>query len=467
MTSRPVSSPLVALAALALAVPAYAQQAAQGSPPGSSSTSSSTSTSSSSETSSSSPSETPASSGLTPEQQAEIEKALQQDAAAQAKSQGASTAHTAMTSPAPGPVGFALQSLNPDISFIADVALAAFSGDPANIPTLQAGGHDPQKTGFNLQALELSVGKAVDPYFRFDANIVFASDGVEIEEAYATTLALPYGLQARAGKFLTRFGRLNASHPHTWDFADQPFMLSRIFGGEGNRGLGVEVSWLAPLPWYAELVGSVTDAQEEGATRSFISKDVTPDFQVRRITDFDDTLALKQFFALSDDWSLMWGLSFATGPNGQGLTTNTFSQIYGTDLYVKYRPLSGGDFTIVSLQAEGYYRVRQLQDDALNDFGGYAYLFWRFQPTWGAALRYEYGSPTTNRQGAVADDYLDHGQWTASRHRVSANLTWWPTEFSRLRLQGNVDFPRWLAQPVYGAFLTAEFSVGAHGAHKF
>ena len=54
----------------------------------------------------------------------------------------------------------------------------------------------------------------VDPYFRFDSNLVFSQFGVEIEEAYATTLDLPANLQVRAGQFLTRFGRINATHPH-------------------------------------------------------------------------------------------------------------------------------------------------------------------------------------------------------------------------------------------------------------
>ncbi len=110
----------------------------------------------------------------------------------------------------------------------------------------QTGGHDPSENGFNLQALELSLGSSVDPYFRFDAQLVFAEEGVELEEAYATTLDLGSRLQARAGQFLTRFGRLNATHLHTWNFVDQPFALGRAFGADGNRGLGFELSYLTP-----------------------------------------------------------------------------------------------------------------------------------------------------------------------------------------------------------------------------
>src|SRR5690606_12213088 len=141
---------------------------------------------------------------------AEIAGALGEDAAARAGAQPAA--------PPRGSAAAALQSLNPDISLVADVAVAYFS----DAEHLQSGAHDPRETGFNLQQLEMSIGKAVDPYFRMDANLVFGELGVEIEEVYATTLALPWNLQARAGRFLTRVGRLNATHPHAWDFVDQP-----------------------------------------------------------------------------------------------------------------------------------------------------------------------------------------------------------------------------------------------------
>src|SRR5579862_1388300 len=226
-----------------------------------------------------------------------------------------------------GPVGPAAgQSMNPDLSFIADFALASFSG-----PALEAGDHDPHEDGFNLQALELAASKAVDPYFKFNANINFSNDGVEIEEAYATTLDLPYNLQARAGKFLTDFGRINPTHPHTWDFADMPFMVSRVFGAEGNRGVGAELSYLTPLPWYVMLVGSVQDPRGIDQQRSFLPDDAT----LPNAAHVESMLAAKQFFDLNDNLSLLWGLSFADGPHGGDALR---ARLYGTDVYLKYRP---------------------------------------------------------------------------------------------------------------------------------
>jgi hypothetical protein len=340
-------------------------------------------------------------------------------------------------------------SFNPDLSFIADFALAAFSDD-----NQQRGGHDPAENGFNLQALEMAASADVDPYFKFNTNIVFAQDGVEVEEAYATTTALPASLQLRAGQFLTRFGRINPTHPHTWDFVDQPFVISKMLGPDGNRGLGAEISWLSPLPWYLELVLSQTMAVGECCARSFYA-DMNQG--VRGPQDLETMFAIKQFFALSDDWSLATGLSAALGPNPTSRSAETY--IFGGDLYLKYRPISHESTTIVSLQAEALTRRRDSPAGVLADSGLYAQVLWRFAQRWTTAARFDFGT-------GVHDDPLDP-DWVGNRYRVSADVTFYPTEFSRLRLQGSRDTPTYLDDSIYAAFLALEVAVGAHGAHAF
>ncbi len=392
---------------------------------------------------------------LSPEELAEIEEATGADTRTRDK------AGVEANEPAPraGSRGV-LQSMNPDISIVTDIAAAAFSSDDH----LQTGGHDPIKEGFNLQQVELAIGSSVDPYFRADGYIVFGQEGVEIEEMYATTLALPWNMQARAGQFLTKVGRINSTHPHSWDFVDQPFAIGRLFGPEGNRGLGVELSHLARLPWYVEVIGSVTDASGEGTARSFYGAD---DLGVDSPFDFQSSLAVKQFFELSDDWSLLTGLSWLAGPNSTG--DDNRSDILAADLYLKYRPItSGTDFSTVSLQTETFFRQREVPGGRLRDYTGYAYLFWRFDRRWATARRYEYGSPTRTQHGADAEiaDPLDP-EWVKSRYRVSSNVTFWPSEFSRIRVQGSMDNPRWRPDPIWAAFLAFEFNIGAHGAHSF
>ncbi|MEB2310971.1 MAG: zinc-regulated TonB-dependent outer membrane receptor [Polyangiaceae bacterium] len=389
---------------------------------------------------------------------AEVEAGLSPNAAAgeSERTAAAQAKPRARTSPTiPARAASASGVMNPELSVIANFAAAAFSDEHH----LESGAHDPERTGFNLQALELSVRSVVDPYLRFDAHLAFGEEGVELEEAFATTLGLPGGLQARMGQFLSRFGRINATHPHAWNFVDQPFALGRIFGGDGNRGLGAEVSWLAPLPWYVEAVASLMNPGSPNTARSFASED---ERAVRELGALLYVGALKQSFELADDWTLLFGTSGAFGP---GAASGERAEVYGTDLFMKYRPITRASTTELTWQTELFYRRRHLALQTLTDVNGYTEVFLRFARRWGTAARYELGTPAYPTGPRVTDP-LDPA-WQATRFRVSANVTHWPSEFSRFRLQGSADMPGWRPRPVYAVFLAAEFVVGAHGAHTF
>jgi hypothetical protein len=105
-------------------------------------------------------------------------------------------------------------------------------------------------------------------------------------------------------------------------------------------------------------------------------------------------------------------------------------------------------------------------EDVLTDVNGYGQVVWRLSRQWATAARYELGTAAHGEDGGVAADPLDP-DWTEARQRVSANVTFWPTEFSRLRLQGATDLVGWRERTDYSVFLTLEAVVGAHGAHAF
>lgn len=391
--------------------------------------------------------EPPADDELTAEELAEIEAALAADAAP-----------GDVDKPAGAITAVSKTLLNPEISVITDVALAFFSDEDA---AMQTGAHDPTSNGFTLQQVEMALTRSVDPYFKVDGALVFTAGGVEVEEFFATTLGLPANLQARAGQFLTRVGRINPTHPHTWEMVDQPLAIGRIFGAEGNRAPGMELSYLTPLPWYVEVIGSVTNPAGGETARSFYGDD---NLGIDTPLDFQSLLAIRQFFELSDNWSLLWGSTAITGPNATGRDNRT--NVFATDLYIKYRPITRGSYTIVSLTAEFFHRRRQIAGDRLTDHNGYASLFWKFSRHLGVAARYEYGSAAENRAGDTGMDDLDP-EWVDGRHRASANITLWPTEFSRIRLQGSVDRPGWVDDPIVAGMLSFEFNIGAHAAHTF
>ena len=56
----------------------------------------------------------------------------------------------------------------------------------------------------------------------------------------------------------------------------------------------------------------------------------------------------------------------------------------------------------------------------------------------------------------------------SKRHRVSPLLTFYPSEFSRLRLQYNYDrFDHARESAAHSVWLGLEFALGSHPAHEF
>lgn len=139
----------------------------------------------------------------------------------------------------------------------------AFGGSTASndeLEDLQGGAHDPLKNGFTFQQAELGVSGQAGENLSGQAFVVASDHGVELEEAYAILGGLPGGTEVKAGYFLTGFGLQNPSHPHAWNWVDQSVINSRIFGGEGGRAAGAQVSLFLPAGWHSELQLGAQDA---------------------------------------------------------------------------------------------------------------------------------------------------------------------------------------------------------------
>jgi hypothetical protein len=341
-------------------------------------------------------------------------------------------------------------STNPDIALILDFAAAYFSQEDG----LQTGAHDPAQTGLTFQQLELHAESRVDPYFELQANLVFSALGVEVEDAYAQTLAMPWSLQVKAGQMLLPFGRVNPTHPHAWSFLNQALMVGKFMGSEGGRGLGIETSWLAPLPWFTELTVAISQPNGECCSKSFSGGPLAP------TTGWDDFLylaRLEQFWELTSAWSVLLGGSYLVGENKSGL--DNLSALAGGDLLIRYRPTDSAHRRSLSLQVEWTHRNRQRPEDVLIDHGGYVEAVARWSPEWSSGVRWEWVS-------GVENDDLDP-EWTGGRMRTSAQVTWTPSHFSRLRLQVGHDDPEWLDTPIWSTMLGLEVLAGAHGAHDY
>src|SRR5213083_970004 len=353
----------------------------------------------------------------------------------------------------------------------------------ADLHNIEVGDHDPQQRGFNARNTELAFDGAVDPYFEGFANIVFKLDNdneteVEVEEAFMQTTNLPYNLQLKAGQFFAAFGRLNPVHPHAWEFVDTPLVNGLFLGPDGLRGVGAQTSWTLPLPWYSQLIfasqngrGSTGFSFRNPGDDGMFFDRITTDREARGLQDFVWIPRFENSFNLSDTQTVLAGVSGAFGSNETG--ANSRSQIYGADLLYKWKSSHAeGGFPFVKWQTEFMYRRFQAGHGAndsfpvaetFHDWGLYSQVLWGFKKGWVAGIRGDY---VHIKNSEITDDLDRQSRW-----RLSANLTWYPTEFSKIRLQYNQDFLQenffLSARQVESVFLQWEFILGAHGAHKF
>lgn len=359
---------------------------------------------------------------------------------------------------------------------------AGWSSTP-DAKEIQPGCHDPAQRGFSIRNAELALDGAVDPYFKAFANIVFMTDfeeetQLELEEAYALSSSLPCGLQVKPGRFFTEFGRQNTQHPHAWDFVDQPLVLNRMFGDDGLRQNGMRLSWLVPTPNYTEIMlgmfngqGSdassfryLGEADEEGIRRMY--GHATTSRSIKGMGDFLYVPRIASSFDLTDVQTIVVGASAAVGPNDTGNKARTL--VYGLDTFWKWKSSHAeGGWPFVTWQTEilarnfeaGADEEAGLPAETLHDWGLYSQVQWGFIRCWAAGLRGEY---VTGNTSASAEANLERATTT----RVSPNVTWYPTEFSKIRLQYNHDW-REYAQNADAVWLQLEFMLGSHAAHKF
>jgi hypothetical protein len=417
--------------------------------------------------------------------EAEIQKALEADQAQKSKNQPAPTPSTAApaapaptttpASPAPGgpsPLTRFFQLLNPDISAILDITPGYYSNDTGTVKS----GDDPAKTGFNMQELEVALQAVVDPYFRADVYLTIPNaQALEIEEAYLTTTNLPANLQLKAGIFRADIGRQNLQHLHMQDFTRRPEINPQFLGIDGLRAPGIEINWLVPrLPFYLLLAYSMFSVAPADPNQ------VLQTFGGGRAWDFTYLATAKAFFELNESTSLLFGVNYAHGktfqtssePNplvpmaapGEAVPTvydNFYDNLYGANLYLKWKPANQArSYTSVGWTTE--YYLRQIPNLVIAgvphpqlEGGMYSQVVLQLHRRWYLGLRGELmGIPS--------------GDNVKREYAGATSLTWGLSEFSRIRLYGEVRYPTAANTPFNGAaFLQFEAAIGAHGAHPY
>jgi hypothetical protein len=393
--------------------------------------------------------------------EAQIRKALEADTAAQtpspapaANAPSGEAAASLSAQAAARPAGTGL--LNPNISAIVDGSFGYYGvhhGDFAAIG-VPVSGDDPSanREGFTLQEVELAFQTAIDPYLEGAVFLTIPNlDGIEVEEAYFNTTALPGNLQVKAGSFRSQVGRNNGQHLHLQNFTRRPLMTPLLFGADGLRGPGLQVSWLIPaIPWFATLYGEAfTIDAPDGGVATFGGGRRGP-------KNLTYTAVLEQFWSPSEAVSLFLGLNFATGiastcaaPPCDG---GPRDYLYGGDLYFKWRP-EGALGEGMSLRWSTEYFARSITDGGSTEGALYTEPVLQVAKRWYLGARFDLtGVPS--------------GPNVPRRYGEALSVTFAPTEFSRFRLFGQLLSGPGVETALVG-FLQAEFSMGAHGAHPF
>ena len=292
---------------------------------------------------------------------------------------------------------------------------------------------------------EVAVQSVVDPYARADFFLSVARDpagkfGLDLEEGYLTSLDLPAGLQLKAGKFRTSFGKINNVHPHALPFISMPNVYVRYLGEDGLNDEGLSLSWLVPNPldFYQELTVEATRGPDDNP--SFVRSDVDRYLYLAH---------LKNFWDLTDNATLELGLSGAGGQNDSAFAT----VLGGIDLTYKWKPLRFNTYQSLVLQAEVIWSNKRLPgNETMKSWGMYALATYQVGKRWFLTGRFDYSN--------VPDNSL------FVERAYSGALGWYATEFQKIEVEYKATTSN--AYPAMNqVLLRSVFVIGAHGAHAY
>lgn len=386
------------------------------------------------------------------------------------KSQASSSQIQEVSAPAPKATGFFGSGVlnNPNISLVVDTYANASSLsndelEERGIPGFTTNGLE-QRQGFNLRAAELFLFAPVDPYFNLYVNLPFTEDGVELEEAFAVTTSLPAGFQLKGGKFKSNFSRLDAQHPHAWDFFDIALPYRAFLGDEGLGGeKGIQLTYLPDLPIYtlfgAEVLQGENDllfgADAESAPHAF-------------------SLFVKNSVEITDNSTLYFGPSVLFGKTRNSsiiadAEVDGDSALFSMEGLWKWEPNSREGFT---LQSEYLYLAQNgditdsittlvdsldRRQDGFYVQGVYRTGRWRFGGRYDMMELFAKSFERADMEQNFGDT-----PWRATG-AVELNLT----EFTRMRLQFNHEESGFDDESNDEGILQFIFGIGAHAAHPF
>ncbi len=300
--------------------------------------------------------------------------------------------------------------------------------------------------GFNFNYAELALHSTVDPYFDAFAIFHIAEDGLEVEEAFVTTRALPYGLKVKAGKFKSAFGRINEKHQHSWLFEEQPIIYKSLFGPDSISDAGVQLQWVAPTDTYVMMGVDAMQGRNERSFGNLAQNNLYVGY-------------IKTSFDLTEDLSFLAGVSLAHGQTDVAKN----SDVYGVDLTMRDQL---GSYSSLIWQSEYLQRDREQDttDKTDKQAGLYSQFVYQYNNNYSGGVMYD--RITKNETDLSAYTGID----TNNLDRYTAMLEYKPFPMSRLRLEASYDRTKVIdgaRENIKTVMLTLNIAAGAHGAHSY
>jgi len=321
-----------------------------------------------------------------------------------------------------------LQRLNPEISVTGDVVGDVFSpdGETARFTAV------PREFEFSFQA-------ALDPYTHtkvfgskesdfpiagFEAPGALPAPGdtaiaadeepstFKIEEGYMYWVGLPGGLGLKVGKFRQELGLYNRWHTHALFEISRPLATMALLGEEGLIQTGASLT-LPPVT-----VGR--------ATQTLVLEVTHADNEVLFGGNGDASYLgrFQNFWDLGSNSYVQFG---ATGLYGRHDGMN--SRLLDLDFALRWIP--GGNVLYHDFQLKGQWYIARRDRVGPTDEGSGGYV----QASYKATQRWILGTRV---------DYVDGYGTDPTLVQVVPSLTWWQSEWVRLRLQYNYLKPNGL-----------------------
>lgn len=312
-----------------------------------------------------------------------------------------------------------LNILNPEISVTGDFvgSYAAPAGEDNNATAT------PREFEFSFQA-------ALDPYTRTKIFVSHEQDfeiagfpeeaeegeedghgEVEIEEGYMYWVGLPASLGLKLGRFRQEIGLYNRWHTHALLEVERPLVAQIFLGEDGliQTGGSITLPTVGFGPAIQTLTLELTRANNEALFDGG--------------NEIGYLANLQSFLDLGASSYLQFGV---TGVYGENDGDALISRLLGVDVSYRWRPPGRGLYRDLSLKAEWYFAGKDIGPTRLRGDGGYAQVNYRLNRRWILGAR---------------ADYLDPFEGAPQILQLVPSITWWQSEWVRIRLQYNLLKP--------------------------